>query len=396
MPLTCRLTLVRQLSSALFSGLVSLLLMAAAHAQSGVADDFETGELNWGNWCPCQIKLEEAPITFSKDPDQVGDMFISIVADDASLGGNICRSKSPHFECRPPKGTPEFLVFQSVMGADALDPETTITLDTPEPLGPSFIRPPELEALDKTLRPLTTGSEKNPHCTPEILAKAIAAGEEGECFQRQELRPQNAHLHGMSAPYVYSIRFRMPATIEDKTNSIRWVTAQWKHEPTSKRYEEEFGADWAPSPFLAQRFDDGVLHITVQDENCRCIVASAPGTNYTWQDGRAQHCISTKPGDPPKTACTPDLAVKYGEDPILTSPRGKWVEMTYRVEAGRAGKSHIDITQDGRFIVRVTGKIGYDVDVGQESLTKFKFGAYRDYMPFVHVMDVDSVRFAPE
>ena len=44
---------------------------------------------------------------------------------------------------------------------------------------------------------------------------------------------------------------------------MRWVTAQWKQEPISARYDDEFKKGWGPSPFLAQRYDDGVLHVTV-------------------------------------------------------------------------------------------------------------------------------------
>ena len=57
----------------------------------------------------------------------------------------------------------------------------------------------------------------------------------------------------------------MPAVIQDTKNSVRWVIAQWKQEPVSPAYKD-------PSPVLAQRFDDGVLHVTVQDEDCRCRV----------------------------------------------------------------------------------------------------------------------------
>lgn len=257
---------------------------------------------------------------------------------------------------------------------------------------------PRLDSLDKTLGALTTGAAHNPYCTPEVMQRAIAAGEENECFQRQELRVQKPHIHDHRTPYLYTIRFRMPAVVEDERNSVRWVTAQWKHEPVSKKYEQQFGESWSASPFLAQRFDDGVLHVTIQDEDCRCMVASAPfpdGSNLLWKDGPARYCLSTKPGDLPGKSCAAKLQVEYGADPILTSPKGRWVEMTYRVEARRDGKARIEITQDGRLIARVTGNIGYAVDPGQSSQTKFKFGPYRDYMPFVHTMDVDAVSFQP-
>jgi hypothetical protein len=188
----------------------------------------------------------------------------------------------------------------------------------------------------------------------------------------------------------------MPDVIEDTTNSIRWVTAQWKQEPLSDVYQQEFGNEWGPSPFLAQRFDDGILHVTVQDEHCRCIVASAPNSrepNATWVDDKPRRCESTRPGDPIGTTCESTLRVKYGDSPELTSPRGRWVEMKYRVQASRSKEgAKISVYQDGRFIVSVEGSIGYQPSSKEQPMTKFKIGHYRDYEPFAHAMDIDWVR----
>ncbi|HEY7689072.1 MAG TPA: hypothetical protein VH835_10280 [Dongiaceae bacterium] len=363
-----------------------------------INDDFRAADLDWAAWCPCQIDTAHAPLRFSADPDEPGDRIVAIVADEASLGGNVCRPKEPHFECRPPADTPAFTMFMSSMAVDVMEAGEDVVADEPAPLGPSFIRPPELLLLDHSLGLRTKQAQANIYCTEKVLRRVEAAGEENECIQRQELRPQGVHSHPMDEVHLYAIRFRMPRVIEDEFNSIRWVTAQWKHEPVSTAYAKEFGKDWGASPFLAQRFDNGVLHVTVQDEHCRCMVASAPllnGSNLPWQDGRAQYCVSTRPEDPPNFACAADLHVEYGEDPVLSSPRGKWVEMRYRVEAGRLGNAAIEIHEGERFIVRVTGKIGYAVDAGQDSVVKFKFGQYRDYMPFVHAMDVDRVTVEP-
>ena len=69
--------------------------------------------------------------------------------------------------------------------------------------------------------------------------------------------------------------------------------------------------------------------------------------------------------------------------------------MSYRVEAGRSGNAAIEVYAGKRFIVRVTGKIGYESNPGMPSLTKFKIGHYRDYMPFVHTMEIDWLKVAP-
>ena len=179
----------------------------------------------------------------------------------------------------------------------------------------------------------------------------------------------------------------MPAVIRDTKNSVRWVIAQWKQEPISPAYPDA-------SPVLAQRFDDGVLHVTVQDEDCRCRVASAPmpdGSLWPARSGVAHDCISTRPGDPDNTACTADLTVEYGADPVLPSARGTWVDMQYRVQMSRSKTAAIEIHANGRFIARVTGKIGYDPAPGKISKTKFKIGHYRDYLPSVDTMDIDRV-----
>jgi hypothetical protein len=381
----------------LAASLISLW-SAGAFAQSTIKDDFRSGTLDWSLWCPCQMDMTNAPPTFSPNPDQAGDQFMSIVANEASLGGNVCRSASPHSECRPPAGTPAFTIFMSDIGAGESASEVPAIPDEPEALGPSFIRPPQFLSLDSTLGTLTKRMVENRYCNDEVLQQVHAAGEEDECIQRQELRPQGLHAHSITRPYRYSIRFRMPRVIEDQRSSIRWVISQWKQEPISTAYERKFGERWGPSPFLAQRFDNGILHVTIQDEHCRCMVASAPlpnGSNLIWKNGPAQYCISTRPEDPPNFACVADLQVEYGPDPVLTSPRGQWVEMTYRVEAGRSGRAVIEVREGKRFIVRVTGKIGYAVDPGQDSQVKFKFGAYRDYMPFVHSMDVDWIDIEP-
>lgn len=84
-----------------------------------------------------------------------------------------------------------------------------------------------------------------------------------------------------------------------------------------------YGKGWDPSPFLAQRYDNGVLHVTVQNENCRCIVASAPmpEPQPVWKDGVPADCKFTYPLHLEGQQCTPELVAVYGPDPVLTSQR---------------------------------------------------------------------------
>lgn len=357
----------------------ALICARSVLAQPPIDDEFNTDHLDWGYWCPCQINMSKSPVTFPADPGRPGNHIARIVVDDASLGGNLCRSGLPQRECQPPADGASFVAFDK-------DDETSLPSSPPESLGPTLIRPPGTAFFE--------AATKDPYCTEAVERRAVAAGEEGLCIQRQELRLQKQYTHYADDPHQYSFRFRMPDTIEDRMSSIRWVTAQWKQEPVSEAYRRQFGDNWGPSPFLAQRFDDGVLHVTVQDEHCRCMVASAPypdGFIPVWQNGLAQYCVSVEPGNEGK-ACTPDLNVEYGPEPVLLSPLGRWVEMRYRVQATRSSAAVIEVYEDGRFIVRVTGRIGYEPEPGVRSVTKFKIGHYRDYMPYAHAMEIDWLK----
>lgn len=355
---------------------------AVALAQSSLDEDFKDGTLDLTTWCPCQINLRGSPYYFTLDPNDPNDRLLSIPVDSHSLGGNQCRRKAPDYECKPAG-------MVAKMNVDTENRKSNGSKDIEE-LGPSFF----------AARPgvSSVAGGRDPYCTDEVMKRARAAKEEDECFERQELRLQEDKAPPAGERYVYEIRFRMPAKVEDYTHSVRWVIAQWKQEPVAKKYGREFGDKWGPSPFLAQRYDDGVLHVTVQDEHCRCLVASAPhpfGKRFVWANGAAKECRSTHPAHE-GAACSSTLKLKFGENPVLESPAGRFVDMKYIVQAGRESVSQIDIFQNGRFIVSVSGKIGYDVDPLAKPIAKFKIGHYRDYMPFEYVMDIDSIKIGKE
>ncbi len=354
---------------------VCLVVPGPASTGDKWSDDFSASELNRNLWCPCQVNMSRAPIEFLHDPDDPSNQFARITADINSLGGNVCRVRPPDDECRKPI---------SAFSPSPERPHTFQEPDTPKLL-PTVIDSP------RAVPGSTIDINADPYCSSEIIQKAVAAGEEGRCIQRQELRFQSQYTHAADEPYTYKLRFRMPAVIQETTTSVRWVTAQWKQEPVSPAYKD-------PSPVLAQRFDDGVLHVTVQDGDCRCRVASAPmpdGSIWPARPGAAHDCISTRQGDPGTTACTADLTVEYGADPVLPSARGAWVDMQYRVQMGRSKSAAIEIYANGRFIARVTGKIGYEPAPGKVSHTKFKIGHYRDYLPTADTMDIDRIEVEP-
>jgi polysaccharide lyase-like protein len=323
----------------LFLAILSTILLIGglpdrpALAQSSLEDEFDDHELKWRYWCPCQINVTEAPLEFLPDPDQSGDGILRITVNDASLGGNVCRYTSIN-ECDPRAGSPHSVHYDK--GNETSRNKRTLTQPT------AWVGPGSSNSMEKLVF-------KDPYCTEEVVRSALAAGEENLCIQRQELRFQKPYQHEADKPYLYSFRFRMPAHIEDRKHSIRWVIAQWKQEPLNDSYKGQFEKGEGPSPFLAQRFDDGVLHVTVQDEYCRCKVASAPnpdGSQAVWKDGPAQYCEWTKPAGEGRR-CQADLQVKYGAKPILPSALGEWVEMSYRVEASRSGKAFIEVYANG-------------------------------------------------
>src|SRR5690348_2661302 len=117
--------------------------------------------------------------------------------------GNVCRKAAPDDECGN--------AVSASLPVSAR-PAAMEKPDTPKPLadGPKIV---PATAID------TNG---DPYCDSVIVQKAMAAGEEGSCIQRQELRFQSQYTHAADEPFTYRLRFRMPAVIQDTKNSIRW------------------------------------------------------------------------------------------------------------------------------------------------------------------------------
>ena len=139
-------------------------------------------------------------------------------------------------------------------------------------------------------------------------------------------------------------------------------------------------------------------NVTIQDEHCRCLVASAPlwdGSILPTRNGVPQHCLSTDLTSW-REQCARRIPRSSTETSLsLSSPLNHWVELNYRVRAGRLNPGAVEVYEGTRFIVRVTGKIGYEAPAGMRSLTKFKIGHYRDYMPHTDQMDIDRVSIEP-
>jgi len=198
-------------------------------------------------------------------------------------------------------------------------------------------------------------------------ALAIGVEEEdrdcGRRCQRNEIRIANGLRLRFGEEAWYRFSFRIGGEIWEQ-NSTRWIIGQWKQETGG-------------SPFLAQRYDNGVFHITVQDNDCRILVAQANGH----PDGLKAH------RNQPRYAaaflseshlydCESDVRIEHGEaPPVLPDPFENWVDMLYRVRGGTNGKGLIEIWANCTLIARVQGSIGYEDTAGPTQL--FKIGHYR-------------------
>lgn len=201
--------------------------------------------------------------------------------------------------------------------------------------------------------------------------------------QRNELRPQivAGGCHAADAAHWYSMKFKVeekPGDAIPTCGSIRWVTAQWKYATVQAKNGKAIN----DSPFLAQRFDNGVLHITVEDGFCRCMIAKADGDPYK-TTVRHSALAPVKPlrcEDRNSQTCNPPHLELFAasQDVLgqLPDPKEDWVEMTYFVSADAKLGTRFDIYANGRFIVRALGAWSGNIEF--PNMIKFKFGHYRD------------------
>ncbi len=209
--------------------------------------------------------------------------------------------------------------------------------------------------------------------------------------QRNELRFVSPALYPpVENDTWYFITFRLKGYDGDRIpecGSARWVIGQWKYQHLAP------SADG--SPFLAQRFDNGVLHVTVDDGGCRCMIAKAGGDPDLMRlrqklvpPGQSQlgdalplECRSSS-GVGANLRCKPAHLVLRARDmedlSTLPDPKRDWVDMAYHIRAGGPEGARIDVYANGRFIVRAEGDIDPHLPGNR---VKFKIGHYRDKIP---------------
>jgi hypothetical protein len=342
-------------------------------------DSFEPPPVNEDIWCQCQIYPTKTPVKLWSDPkDKVS--VATITVNDSSIGGKACSPDCP---------SAASVAKSNPLGSGLTDDDVNL----PESLGP----PLKIDKFSQSAKTSAVVADDF-YCTDEIrkIGETAAQKDEDACSQRQELRLHKSLRFPSAEAQTYSLRFRMPKAVYDTEHSIRWITAQWKQEPVhEKKYL--LSLPRGPSPVIAQRYDDGVLRVTVQSDLCRCVVAAATPTDINgkpWTDGRPAECSSIDATLPAGSPCSEDLdlTATYENGGVLVSPFRRWVEMKYVMKFTGGKDSFLEIHQDGKRIVKVTGVIGYTPHTTKRPMTKFKIGMYRDYIPQEDMIDVDWVR----
>ncbi len=263
----------------------------------------------------------------------------------------------------------------------------------PGPGGPARAAPPVVDGFERPqidqaiwsleqMRPSRLRIDRNQARSGQsALAIRVEAADRdcgGGC-QRNEIRIANGLRLRFGEEAWYRFSFKIAGEISEH-GSLRWVIGQWKQESDG-------------SPFLAQRYDNGVFHITVQDNDCRVIVAQTDGhpDGLHAHRGNLGYASLAFLSDPNLYDCETDVRIEHGEAlSVLPDPYGQWVDMLYRVRGGRDGRGLIEIWANGAFIARVTGSLGYDEAEGPTQY--FKIGHYRDPLAAATTLYVDDFR----
>jgi hypothetical protein len=266
----------------------------------------------------------------------------------------------------------------------------------PQRQGPAMLHDEfEAQELDHAIwwpRTIAAGRYRIDASTSRAGARSLAIDAEpadrdpnDPSVQRNELWLREPLWDTADADTWYGFSFRISGDIP-ATGGVRWVIGQWKEE--NSRF----------SPFLAQRFDNGIFRITVQDNNCMVRIAQAPtgpgqqmmgppvGMIMTaGQSMAAMELARTMMGP-----CTSNVRVVPGETMgMLPSPTEGWVDMVYRVRRGRDGQGLVAVWANGQSVVQASGSIGND---GTGPRSYFKIGMYRDVTHGAATLHFDNFR----
>jgi hypothetical protein len=221
--------------------------------------------------------------------------------------------------------------------------------------------------------------------------------------QRAEVRTIPGSWPTFGDEVWYRFSFKVSGDIAE-IGSRRFVVGQWKGPGDG-------------SPMLAQRFDNGVFHITVQDNDIRYVIASAEGDPDAIVSAQ-QELVGQQPVDPVEdlpTAAYNSAPERYlggagieiipEPNAALPDPRKGWVDMVYRIKPGRTDNEYgvkqageIDVWANRKKIVSVRGNIGATLKKDNPLSLKgpyFKFGIYRLRQPGVVRFSFDEFSQGP-
>ncbi|MFW6076219.1 MAG: heparin lyase I family protein [Hyphomicrobiales bacterium] len=188
--------------------------------------------------------------------------------------------------------------------------------------------------------------------------------------------PEQRLNFGEDAWYAFSFRIdgRSPVTGDQ-----RWQIGGWKQETDG-------------SPFLAQRFDNGIFHITLESGDSRVLLATSAGEAESFFDQLRNDILSRFAfiSEASRYDGREKVFIEYGSDPILPDPRMGWVDMVYRIKGGLDGDGIVEVYANDRFIARATGTIG--VFDAVDPTQYFRFGHNRAPMPGTSTIHIDRFR----
>lgn len=181
---------------------------------------------------------------------------------------------------------------------------------------------------------------------------------------------------GTDAWYAFSFRIDGKGSL---TGDQRWQIGGWKQESDG-------------SPFVAQRFDNGVFHITVESGDTRVLLATSEGEASGFLEAIRSGIVTQFSflTETAKYSGQHNVNVEYGSQPILPDPRRDWVDMVYRIKGGLDGDGVVEVYANGRFIARARGTIGVRDAAGP--LQYLKLGHNRAPLPGTATIYYDRFR----
>lgn len=147
---------------------------------------------------------------------------------------------------------------------------------------------------------------------------------------------------------------------------------------------------------MAQRFDNGVFHVSVQDGDCRCYVALAPGDPDAkiLLTRRPLRCLHSPPdqdsGAPPVDCPVPTGLKLTGGSQRLPDPKLGWIDMIYHIRGGRDPAGVVEVFANGELAARVEGPVGYEPQANDHQ--NLKIGMYRAWMGVEAELVFDNLR----